>query len=656
MDTPSVVSPRSFIDRMTKHWTTSLGNTPSDALKGTWQAMATAFGQAIFSAVGATGIGDPRLWRVLNPATGAGKTQGTAVYASMLAAADKATDRQTGMLVVVREIADADSFAGTVNGLAGFLCAAARHSENKLLPSVMAETPILVVTHAAYTLALDNVGGDGSRLRSLLTYGAGKRKLVVVDESLSNVVEQHRLKHESVSQVIGHLTPELKASFPGQVAALETVLSLLERIASVTTSKDGACHDRVVWRSASSGAVEFPEGLSMTDLRQAMRTLRYDHKVLRKDSPLDRQRIADNIDRTLSAVETVLSRWAWYSKDGVEHGFNSARLIIPADLPGPVVLDATARQQVLWELLGDRAVIVPIPSGARSYRNVTLHVARTSAGLGKGKMAEEAAKRFPRLFKALEDSLGDTVGKRSVFLCCHKRVEHVPLSFEHPFERLSVAHWGAVDGKNQWKDHDIAVLIGLPFLPDYHAPNLFFATQGLRSTDWLKDPVWKGYANVRKEIERKQLTTSIVQAINRVRCRKVIDSEGNCPAAEAFLVLPKGIAGDEILSSVREEMPGVVVVEWAFDLDGAEVRIRRSSSHEALLTFMANRLPGETPMSQVQKELGITESGRKEIVKCLRESQHPLTQALAALGVSYTVTGKGRGSKSYLHKTSAPSS
>ena len=56
-------------------------------------------------------------------------------------------------------------------------------------------------------------------------------------------------------------------------------------------------------------------------------------------------------------------------------------------------------------------------------------------------------------------------------------------------------------------------------------------------------------------------------------------------------------------------MPGIHEVPWDFGLDGPAVpKVRRGSSHEALITYMSTRLPGETAMSNVKNELGLNDS------------------------------------------------
>ena len=68
--------------------------------------------------------------------------------------------------------------------------------------------------------------------------------------------------------------------------------------------------------------------------------------------------------------------------------------------------------------------------------------------------------------------------------------------------------------------------------------------------------------------------------------------------------MPKDKTGDAILRDVFADMPGLQSVPWAFEMDGPRVKKARSSStQEALIAFMTNRLPGETAMPNVQREL-----------------------------------------------------
>jgi hypothetical protein len=217
---------------------------------------------------------------------------------------------------------------------------------------------------------------------------------------------------------------------------------------------------RIAWRGPHDAPFEAAQAYPMGPLREAMGGIRYDLKAVHKDSPFDRLRVAARVDRTLKDCEAIMARWAHYYRKGTDDTFNSSQLLIPPGLPGPVVLDATASQNFLWGLLGSRAEVAEVPAGTRTYANVTIHVARGS-GLGKTKMTDKGKVRVPRLLYNLQQHLRPD---RRVLLCAHKKIEHIAKGYDPGFAAYSVAHWGAIDGKNDWNDHD-AVVIFRPALP-----------------------------------------------------------------------------------------------------------------------------------------------------------------------------------------------
>jgi hypothetical protein len=211
-----------------------------------------------------------------------------------------------------------------------------------------------------------------------------------------------------------------------------------------------------------------------------------------------------------------------------------------------------------------------------------------------------------------------------------------------------VGHWGAVDGRNTWQDYDVAVILGLPYLPQTWATNMFCALQGPQDDKWLQSPEWKQFKNVRKEMEQRQMSVSVIQAINRICCRHVIDAEGHCPPADIFIVLPQDAMGDAVLDDIKADMPGINVRPWDFALDvPKEKKPRLGSSHSRLIDYMAKRGAGTVSLSAVQHDLQL--SSVKKLRETLNNGEHPTTEALRHMGVNY-IPGIGRGSKSYLVK------
>jgi len=208
----------------------------------------------------------------------------------------------------------------------------------------------------------------------------------------------------------------------------------------------------------------------MAPLADAMKDIRYDHIALKRDSEFDRKRIQMVVESALKSAEAVTFKWSYYAKAGKDHTLNASTLLIPKEMPPTVVLDATAKQNMIWELLEDQAVVVDIPEGTRNYANVTLHVAR-AASTGKRSMEGHGQTRIPRLLSDLENRIGKD---REVFLCVHKSIEHIPKGYSPAFRKFDVAHWNAVDGRNDWQSYDTAVIFGLPYRTQVWATNAFF--------------------------------------------------------------------------------------------------------------------------------------------------------------------------------------
>jgi hypothetical protein len=466
------------------------------------------------------------------------------------------------------------------------------------------------------------------------------RILTIVDEALANVVEHSQVKMDELSRVMGYITHELRRSHALEVEALE---ALREAMLFQAGANEGfAVGTSLAWEAGGGPAVA-----DLTPLREAMRRLPYDRLIGKSDEE-ERQRLAKRYDKTLAAAETLLDQYAFMTLKGAEHSLNSSALAVPLELPGPVVLDATAGVDLMYDLMEDRADIIPTPRGVRDYSNVTLHVARTER-IGKTAMEELAVPRFAALQAHLSQRLS---AESKVLFCVHKNVEHlVPAQADLGVSAAASAHWGAVDGSNAFKDFDTAVIFGLPFRDHVWGTGVFFALQGVQGDEWHDNPAWKQHVNVRELLQRRHLAASIIQAVGRVRLRKVIDEQGRCAPTDVFIVLPRGERGREILQYIREELPKVSVQSWDFELDGPKVRVKRSGlPQERLVTFMAHRNPGRTSMTAVSREFSLKPQQRKDLQKVLRDENHPTTLALAAIGVSYGSEGKGRGSKSFLVK------
>lgn len=569
-----------FVSAMTTRWK-QLGNCPSPKLTAVWRQLCSTLNEQAQAT-------DSK-WRVVQPATGTGKSQGLALYSAM-----HKDQPQVAILIVVRLVNQANDMAALINELAGQEIARTRHSKSPLSAADMAETQVLVITHRAYELSLDSyTRGDEESFDNLMTYDfcfGGKRQLVVIDESL-DIVRQYQVELDSLARLLGNIPHELRTD-PEHKAALKYLDSLLETLESISDDEDFS--ERLVSMKAES----LPESLSLHDFRAECNRLPWDELILGYHSPKERKRFSERADQLLESCQALLDQWRYYSKKGKMHTLNTSSLVVPEGVQGAVILDATASQNLLYLLFSGKAEIKPVVE-ARSYRNVNLHVAWIS-GVGKTKMIKRARNRVPQLMSDLSKRIP---AQSRAFLCCHKDLEPLIAQYKTPFA-LQTGHWGAIDGLNDYQFCDTFVCFGLPYRDRICSSNTYFACKGPQSDEWFRQKEKRsdhGFEDIRKAIEHQQLAVDVIQALNRIRIRRVVDEHGNCEKSDCYLVLGRDEASKRLLDSIRRAMPGINIKEWPLGMDEANGRQTekrnyfRSEFGESLCKFFEGQQTGEWP-------------------------------------------------------------
>jgi hypothetical protein len=631
------ISIEEFIEEMESHWVNRLGNVSSEPLKWVWKNLF-----ACFTYYENAHLFAPQQWTVAQPPTGTGKTQSTIVYCSMLAK-KYSKEENPGVLIVTRLKDDANVIAEQINNLSEKNWALAYHSDvkNKIRLEDLQDYPFVVVTHRAYELALDYLGQEGT-IRQTWPYfhnwQNGSRELVVIDEAL-DIVEHSKAGLEGLRQTLAAIPQTIRQQFPIEIQAIESVIDLLN--AMETQSKISKVSEHMVLDKL----IEKEKIPDFSALREAMRKeVNYDHQILKSDSQ-EKRRLSQIHDNRIKSLHTIFKSWVYYAHCDFQPSLNTARLLVPEGVKGAVVLDATASSNVLYELFDDVLVTNP-PSDARSYKKVTLHVS-TGNKVGKRFMKNNAKELSRKLIGELNNQLGKD---RKVFVCCHKDVEPILTSHETEFEMMT-GHWNSIDGSNKWQDCDTAVIFGLPYRPDTWTANVFMAFKGPQSTEWLQKKEqrqWKKYQDIRKALKHGQIITNIVQAINRVRCRRVIDSEGNCPDTDVFILLPHDKIAKDILDGIKKNMPGIKVKKWQFE--GARKKVKRSNHELAFIKYIQNMQIGKQAIGTVKQLLGIPQTSFERLIKMTKDETSQLYKAMKEAGTSYISNGAGRGNRAFILK------
>lgn len=193
-------------------------------------------------------------------------------------------------------------------------------------------------------------------------------------------------------------------------------------------------------------------------------------------------------------------------------------------------------------------------------------------------------------------------------------------------------------------------LLGLPYLDGATPANIAQALLGAQTTEWLQTPAAR-HTNqeddVLASLHRGHMAVSAVQAIHRVRMRRIIDSVGRCKPTSVFLVLPNGADGDAVLSAVVNSLPGARTINWHVDV--AKRTKRTVPTTDALIKLFANARPDVYTKAQVRSATGISSASLDRFIKRIQCPSSAERLSLDALGVSY-YPQRGQGAEAYFVK------
>jgi hypothetical protein len=656
-----------FVKEMRNHWE-GLGHVSSNTLEDSWRQLAEAFIDHVKAHEDPSRDG---LWTVLGLPTGTGKTEGSILNGAMLSQVLRVSpDLHPGILIVTRMIKDADRIAATVNQHSKRYAAdlpptanisVAFHSEatDELKRSELKNYPVLVITHKAYEKALDGLDSRVSPTNwdYLHTYRTRKRKLVIVDESI-DVTLECQMGSDDVRRLLGLIPGPLYEGFSNEVRWLELLWKYFDE-SPANGSSEPVGNSILLTMSMVEKVFRSPEGSDcfppmFRDLREAL--FEYGDSVApfpNSNDPDSEDQARRGLDDLIRSADALLrNSWVWQTKNQGNLALNTARLLIPKDVKGAVVLDATADVNVFYDVfpLAKRLPSVP---GTRRYDNVTLHVAKGHV-TGKLSMKKNAREVVAHFVAELEEIAKD----RKALVLSHlpmeakirKAARHLTVGKGYT---LDFTHWGAINGSNDWREFDTVVLFGLHHLPLTWPVNVFFACQGVQPDAWLSStgnrPFGK-HRDIKEALKVGQLTADVIQGINRIRSREVIDAEGNCHKADVYILLPKGKAGEDILSGIKTAMPGVGVVKW--DYAGQKRKPRSLKFQDDLIEFVREMEPGKVPVSVVRERYGIPDSTFETIRKRVRERrlEDPIGKAMGEHGVWYVTEREGRTLRAYFAK------
>lgn len=628
-----------FAERMTEQWQALTGYCPSPAQLSGWLQLArTAYDRENWQAP----------LQVVQLPTGSGKTEALKVLCAM-----QGPEHHPGILIVTKFRDEADKLAADINQLSRQSVARAFHGDAPALGTDLQHVRVLVITHEGYRRGLIEVANSGTdtaleRYRTFLrlegvTLRASQRWLFI-DEAF-DWVDAHSLKLSELRS----MSADLRGRLQGDAA--RELDSLLAVLIELTDCADTGRPDQ----NLTPAQFNVLAGIDIDSLADSVRLLcRHELEQWVPDDaekpdrssgtkPLETTDFRAEYLKLLAGLKHIVRcGFAWRSRRQGLALLHSSRSLLGTGASWGIILDATAGIDPVYQLMGDRVNVLPRPEGIRVYGNVTLH-ASTGHKVGKEYLARNAMQEWPSVIGELADRLEG----RATLVCGHKATLNV-IDQYGPNTGIRYTNWGKIDGKNDWRDSNVVICFGLPYLDDIAPAQTFFAYQGQQSDDWFQGARrFNQHADIRATLKNGFVARSVVQAVNRSRCRVVTGPDGGCLPTEIYLLLPRGQTSDVVRQALHSQMPGIR--ERAWRVRASKRKVRRKPTDQRLISYFTSAQAGTHMRRDLAQLLSISSNSMDRMVSRLLDQASELAQALSDLGVRYVST-PGRGKEAYFIK------
>ncbi len=588
------VHPKLFVKQFTTKFQ-KWGNTITKELRKTWTINCLVFNNVIAKK-------DQALKYIVSAPTGSAKTENTITYCSMLPSDTKA-------LISTNLIAEANRIVDAINEEAGDRRAISFHSSNKVDIDIASRYQIVVATHAFYK---NNFAGTNKWNKIM-----SQRDLVIIDEALSTMEESSVSVNElnvAVNFFEAYYYKKYKDNdryqfeFDKLSANLQELRDYWAGLGKslILKSSDrmfkymlNGTNKIVLGKSIKTDAYSlFNEILSDKSEIQDNENINFSHLLTNITDESLNAKIKANLQSTIEKLNDYKDRQVYITNTAGECSYN--RVVDKTPNQSLVCFDATADINHIYKLRSEihkDLILVPRVPNTRDYSSVVLHVSA----------AASTGKDFANTSIANEILSSVTLGDKT-FIVTHKNSKQYFEEFisEHNDKTIEINHWGAITGLNQWQDFDTCVIAGLN-----HKPATFAQNRSIVNTNEHM-AFGSDQTSINETIKMTDITAEIIQAMNRIRIRKVISSDGKCASANIYLMLPVfNYSG--YTQHIREHMTNINIVEWNLKLSAQYVR---KSYFEQTIEYLTSNLSigDKVSIYQPREKLSIDKETYRSII------------------------------------------
>ncbi len=580
------------------HWENNLCNISSPALLKNWHNNFDAFDEVI----GLNQRWDPGMKICCPSPTGSGKTQQITHKAIDLFGSDVRT------LIVTERTEAADIIASQIKTYTHDDYVAVLHSNDVSIQGVRkvkdpVEAQCLIITHEKFRRQEETITKD--------------RDFIAVDEAI-DVISHTQITEDDLLNIIKIIEKfgdwKYKNKDPDK---LQSELRMMKQILEIQFEAFKKSEKSFIGLRAGS----VPDSLDMLPSLTFSEVIKLMSIDKLKPSIALTGMHNKKMDEALKAKyikisETMLfffKQFNFMTRSGKRIAWNTASELIPGK--SLVVMDATASVNKAYELYiqyqPERLKVLPVID-CRDYSNVMLHTVRTNTGrntiLGDNGFKDgEENEVLERVQKFIANMKLNSEPGDDILIVSFRQLDPSLITYAESLDdrTIYIDHWGNLTGTNKYQYCNKIFLYGL----NHKSEEIHRSLHAL-----IKSPTEAFRDTEENNYEMKLLITSdliaeVIQAINRILCRRVIDNKGNCDRADVYLTLLAGYDDAQIMmTSIKSEMLNIQTSAWNISEEDG-VKLARVFSIEAFmiqLDVMLNDKTLEVTLDEVLETLGMT--------------------------------------------------
>jgi len=566
---------------------------------------------------------------VIPAPTGSGKTQCFRFYAAELAIQNK----RTGVLILSKFKSEVDETVEKINKLVGKEVAVAYYTGTKIKDQHNEEEldkyQIVVTTQQYFKLNHHDNAKDKDNYNKVMSFNGDKRSVVIIDEAIDlldtfeitkNLItiletKVHTLSRkteskglESESKLLTYINNNFKTLFFNDYVKTK---------ARYVDDKLPTLRNISLELNESIDTVKRLFGLE--NFIKAIQSKQLDKIDL--ITPGQKTKLVDDAKKIIHLLDDSLY---WYNNQ------KYISSVLEKPTTSTVLFDATANINKIYDTLDYTTIVQPLPEVKR-YDSVILNYVELGVGLGADNIDKNLKSHFNNLTLLYRNITPNNFDDQIVVFTKKKLREYCE-KLEIPSD---IDHFGNLVGVNHYKDDNHILIYGIPYKPYSLHYNNLYQTFGDDAFDVDAGGLISNLAHT-------NISSDIVQAINRGNCRKVID--GQAPETHIYLALARRDKqlNEQIMADIKFAMPGIQVVEWDIDVtdirgqDKQEINVK----FNPLLDNIKNLSGKKVKLSSLSGYKSLSFKERRTAVKHLQDKDSALYAKVKRAGYNCMKDGQ----------------